>query len=915
MTDFIQRSFAGGEVAPALFGRADQVKYQTGLRTCRNFFVRRHGGVSNRAGSQFIGEQKNSAARGRLLKFVFNAQQTYILLFENLTIRFYNLGVLLTVSNVTAWNSGTNYNVGDLASLGGINYYCILAHTNQSPPNATYWYAMPGTIFEVPTPYVTADLPTLYIVQSGDVISIDHNNYAPMKLSRLGATQWTLLPDVIGPTQQPPTNVAVAGTAGIQTLAYAVTAIAIETFEESVAATGTTGSLTPAAPGTPITITWTAAANAQQYNIYMVLNGLPSFVGSAIGTSFKDTGFIPNQTQTPPQVRNPFSGAGNFPGVVSYFDQRRIHANTINKPETTWASKSGQFPNFSVSSPLQDNDAVTFTIAGRQVNAIRHIVDIGNMVILTAGGEWIAFGDASGTLIPSAPGLKQVGYHGASPVPPCIIGINLVYVQARGNLVRDFRRVISQVGAQGFTGDDLTVFAPHLLEGFTIDRWDFAQIPHSIVWAVRSDGVLLGLTYLAEQEISGWHRHDTNGIYEDVCVVPEGNEDFIYVLVNRTIQGVTRRYLERFSSRRVTDVTIDAHFMDCYLTYDGRNTTATTMNLLVPTAATPSNLLTMLPDGTLQITIGPFPNETFYLQSTSGQWWRIDTNATTGIQTVTSSGAPSPGLQIGCLLQSGDGQFWQFGVLNTGELTILAVPADSLILTASAAPVPAPNVGDAIVLNLITAVMYGESGIVTAQLGDTVRLAIIKINAPTIFIVTPNKTVPASLANVALTTWGRAAFQFSGIDQLNGQALAILADGVVVTNGFDPPFTTVVNGQFTLLHPAVVVHAGLPYASDFELLDLEVLGGETIFPKLKKVTNLTLMVEASRGVWAGPDADHLMERKPPSILANTAIGLTTGKLEMNIQDTWNSSGRIFVRQRDPIPLTILSVMPNGELGG
>src|SRR3990167_11559118 len=124
MPSLIQRSFAAGEIAPALFGRADLVKYQTGLRTCRNFFVRRHGGVSNRPGTKYIDVQKDSSKRGRLLKFVFNDEQTYVLWFEHLSMRVVRDGALVLVSGVAAYNAGTAYVIGDLASSAGVNYYC-----------------------------------------------------------------------------------------------------------------------------------------------------------------------------------------------------------------------------------------------------------------------------------------------------------------------------------------------------------------------------------------------------------------------------------------------------------------------------------------------------------------------------------------------------------------------------------------------------------------------------------------------------------------------------------------------------------------------------------------------------------------------------------------------------------------------
>jgi hypothetical protein len=108
-----------------------------------------------------------------------------------------------------------------------------------------------------------------------------------------------------------------------------------------------------------------------------------------------------------------------------------------------------------------------------------------------------------------------------------------------------------------------------LFKGYTIKRMAHAATPHSIVWVVRSDGTLLGLTYLRDQEIWGWHRHDTDGVVEDVCIVPESTEDAVYVLVRRTINAATVRYIERFAKREIGTFDVDCFFVDSGLSYSG----------------------------------------------------------------------------------------------------------------------------------------------------------------------------------------------------------------------------------------------------------------------------------------------------------------------------------------------------------
>ena len=192
MTSAISALFAGGEIAPALYGRADQTKYQTGLKTLRNFLVLKHGGAANRMGTKHINEVKTSALATYMMKFVFNDAQTYIIEIGNLYFRFYTGAAQIVVSGVAAYNGATAYVIKDLVVQGGVNYYCIAATTGNAPPNATYWYPLTGTIYEIPTPYATADPARLQFIQSGDTVTITHPSYDTRDLTRTGHTAWKL---------------------------------------------------------------------------------------------------------------------------------------------------------------------------------------------------------------------------------------------------------------------------------------------------------------------------------------------------------------------------------------------------------------------------------------------------------------------------------------------------------------------------------------------------------------------------------------------------------------------------------------------------------------------------------------------------------------------------------------------------
>lgn len=814
MTAIAQRSFTGGELAPALYGRVDTVKYATGLRICRNFIVKRSGGVSNRPGTEYICEVKDSTKRVKLIPFIFNDAQTYELEFGNLYMRVIRNGAQVTVSGVTAWSNVTAYVVGDLVSRLGVNYYCILAHTNQQPPNATYWYPLTGSIYEIPTPYLEADLQDIHYIQSGDVVTLLHRTYPTKELARTGHTAWTLSTIPFVPAQAAPTSVTNSGAAG-STTEWVVTAIASETFEESLASSSTGSSATPSS-GSPITISWAATSGAQEYNVYKKSNGIYGFIGVAGGTSFIDNGISADTTDTPPTARNPFTGTDNYPATGTYIQQRLVLANTNNDPEKIWLGRSANFKNFTVSSPTQDDDAITFTVAGRQVNEVQNLVDVGKLLIFTTGGEWSAEGDSAGIITPAEINPRQNSYFGSNNIQPVLIGSTVLYVQNRGSIIRD----ITSDLVEGYKSSDLTIFSTHLFDGYSIENWAFQQIPNSVVLAVRDDGDLNALTYVREHQVFAWHRHDTDGIFENVSVVPEGMEDVPYYVVKRTINGTVKRYIERQYSRFISDI-VDAVFLDCALTYDGRNTGSTTMTL-------------------------------------SGSGWTHN---------------------------------------------------DTLTLTASASFFVSGDIGNEIHL--------------TGSDGTLIRFEITGYTSGTVVTGRPNKNVPVAMQATAMLTWGKAVDTLSNLSHLEGKDVGVFADGFVVASPNNSSYNTitVASAQITLERPYVVIHVGLPYLSDVETLDIDTINGETLSDKKKLINKVTVLLEESRGGFFGSQPPEDDDDDPLQGLYelklrdaedyDDPVELVTNNVDINIESGWNSNGRVFIRQVDPLPMTILGIVPTG----
>jgi hypothetical protein len=163
--------------------------------------------------------------------------------------------------------------------------------------------------------------------------------------------------------------------------------------------------------------------------------------------------------------------------------------------------------------------------------------------------------------------VRAQSYVGASVNQPVIVNNSLVYCAARGGHVREMGY---QWQANGFVTGDLSLRASHLFDNLTIVDQCYAKAPRPIVWFVSSNGKLLGLTYIPEEQIGAWHQHATDGSFESITAVSEGNEDRLYAVIRRTINGNTVRYVERMASRIINEADSSTwFFVDAGLTYNG----------------------------------------------------------------------------------------------------------------------------------------------------------------------------------------------------------------------------------------------------------------------------------------------------------------------------------------------------------
>ncbi|PSD33817.1 hypothetical protein C7E17_00325 [Stenotrophomonas maltophilia] len=240
-----------------------------------------------------------------------------------------------------------------------------------------------------------------------------------------------------------------------------------------------------------------------------------------------------------------------------------------------WASNIGDYPNFGRSSPIVDSDAVSFTINARQVNAIRDLVPLDSLLVLTTGGEWKVTGGQDAVVTPSTIGIKPQSAYGTGNLQARVLGESAVFLQAQGQRVRD---LAYQFEKDGFRGNEISIWADHLVQGYTFRGIEYSTAPWPILWMPRTDGVLIGCTYMPEQEVTGWHPHETDGEVLDVCCLPGEIETEVYLLVRRFINGEWVQYVEQMAPTRYDDP-LDWKYADSLLTYDGRRPNGSPMTL------------------------------------------------------------------------------------------------------------------------------------------------------------------------------------------------------------------------------------------------------------------------------------------------------------------------------------------------
>ena len=432
---------------------------------------------------------------------------------------------------------------------------------------------MPGArLYKVGSPFNAVELPEVDTEQSADVMYIAHIDHAAGKLVRLGHTSWEFKTVTFGPTVSPPTGTnAVATTPNTdsansgnsyfpQPASYVVTAVDDDSGQESRASGAASCSNDLTLKRNFNTVTWAGVAGADRYRVYKQENTAGyGWIGDTTATSFRDDNIAPDLTDSPPLGYNPLSGDGNNPSTVTLFEQRLLWARTRNKPNGVWGSKSGDYENMDKSRPLRDDDAISFALVAQRVNAVNQLVPLTDLLGLGSDGVFRIGGGDNGGYLTGTPVVRRQSGRGSSRLNP-IVEDNIVFFKT--SVGNEVRTIGYSFDVDGFKTNDVTIFSPHLFDGFDILWWAYAQQPRSILYVGRDDGKILAFTWEAEQQVWGWTVLETDGFPFTGCVIPENGEDRLYVGIRRTVNGQTRRYIERLASHR-WDSVAESCYLDC----------------------------------------------------------------------------------------------------------------------------------------------------------------------------------------------------------------------------------------------------------------------------------------------------------------------------------------------------------------
>jgi hypothetical protein len=442
-------------------------------------------------------------------------------------------------------------------------------------------------IHRTASPYNASELVDLDFEQTADTVYLAHTNHDPTKLIRAGHYDWTFSTVTFGPSvgepggmaglaTTPNTDAANSGNAYFpQPATYVVTAFDETTGQESRASTSVTLTNDLALKRNYNTVTWSAVAGATGYRVYKAENSqLYGYIGTTEALTFRDDNIGPDLSQGPPIADNPFSGANNKPGTITFHEQRSFWARTINNPNAVFASRSADYENMDFTRPSRENDAFVVGLVANKVNVVNKLVSSKQgLLALTSNNIFVMQGSNEDYITASPPPrVRPEIARGASTLKPLTIDTVTFYETSKNG---EIRGIGYEFEIDGLKSNDVTIFSRHLFEHLRIVSWVHVEKPLSAIVGVRDDGRCVVMTWDQAQQVWGWTvwytgELDDDGeptdLFKSVTAITEQGEDRVYFTVQRTIEGEDKLYVERMASE-LWEEQEDACYLDCARTF------------------------------------------------------------------------------------------------------------------------------------------------------------------------------------------------------------------------------------------------------------------------------------------------------------------------------------------------------------
>jgi len=619
-----------------------------------------------------------------------------------------------------------------------------------------------GSPYAIGTPYRAEDLFEIQYVQSGDVMYLVHNEYAPRKLSRYGDTNWTMeaLDFTGGPflTENITETSTIEPSAKTGTITLTATA---DTFEAGhvgalwrinhlVDSNSINGEFTSATSSTTLEVqngrifdlttenvwdgsiklersydgtNWRDASrlfkintindgNIQYTDQETIANATykvtaTAYVTGTIGytlsarsgvfggiveiatvgdarhaTATVETDFdLVNTAATFRWSEGAWCTKNGFPGSIAFFEERLVFGGSKLQPDTIWASQTDDWSDFYFDGLA--TGAISFTMASDQVNQIQWLVGHTSILIGTSGAEWKLRGK-DGPLTFDNFDMTRQSTNGSAKVQPVVVNSNIIYAQRNAETIYQQQFAFER---DNWLSIDMSLIAEHITDG-GITEMAYQRTPRNILWLVRSDGTLLGVTLEESQQVVGWYRYTFDGDCESVAVIPGTGEDQVWVIIKRTIDGEVTRYVEQFQPVEY-DNQEDGFFVDSGLTFTGDGPfTVTSITQTDPALVTAtdhtfsdgdqirfSSVGGMTEVNYVVFTVGPVTGSTFELRDSTDD---VDVNSvdfteyTSGgaVEQVENNFTTITHLEGETIVTSGDGGYAGAYTVSSGTITL-----------------------------------------------------------------------------------------------------------------------------------------------------------------------------------------------------------------------------------------------------